>query len=225
LPVYAWDGTRAGSGPSPWFSLPSSRELGVFVAGDPGGSDTWALEWGQIRDGEIEPLGLDEVVIPPRDVGSNPTWHFLTSNDLPSPRDRADAVRLVFQGDQVPGPAFASTAPISYARTRLATMLDEGEPIAYISPNVAMYFPCAELPHLDDGVAQAPNLLVVWHEADSPLDYTLSPFAGVLDLYELVRIPPVDASGPPFAEVAILAVDRRIPGARIAPPDRQISIS
>lgn len=225
LPVLASEVDGMGSSQSPWFELPRARELGVFVSGNPGESDTWAFEWGHARGSEVEGLGIDTVLIPPRDVGSNPTWHFLGSNELPSPRPRANAVRLVFQSDIAPGPAFASTAPVSYSRARLAAMLEERGSTTYISPNLVTYFPCSELPRFQDGVARAPGLLVVWREADTPVDFTNSPFAGLLDLYELERLPPVDTSGSPFTEAAVLAVDRRIRGASIAPPNRDTSIS
>jgi hypothetical protein len=219
LPVFTSD--ARGSGVTPWFELPMNRELGVFVSGNP---DSWSLEWGQVRGNRVMRLGTDVVSMPAREAGSNPTWHFVSFNELPVRRPGANAVRLVFRSDVAPGPAFASSA-VSYSHTHLARQLGRHGAKTYISPNLVTYFPCSELPRLEDGVARVPDLLVVWHAADTPVDFESSPFAGALDLYQLKRLPPVDSSGSRFTEFAVFEVDRRIPGASIAPPDRDTSIS
>jgi hypothetical protein len=51
-------------------------------------------------------------------------------------------------------------------------------------------------------------------------DRETSPFRGVLDLYRLERLPVADSPDPPRDVVAVFAVERRIPGAMEAPPDR-----
>ena len=87
-----------------------------------------------------------------------------------------------------------------------------------VLPNLLMYFPCARLPLFRAGTVEPPTHVVSWREELSPLRYPVtSPFIGVLDLYDLERLPTSDSDAPP-ADVYVYEVDTSIPGtARLAP--------
>lgn len=97
----------------------------------------------------------------------------------------------------------------------LARVLERDAP-ALILPNTLMYFPCVQLPHLSGGVAEVPGTVVTPNTSVTPVRYLASPFYGLLDLYELDRLPWA-GSNPP-EEILVFTVDRQIPGAVQASP-------
>ena len=99
----------------------------------------------------------------------------------------------------------------------MATSL-QGESRPLVLPNLVTYLPCVELPRLGGGIAEPPSHIVTPADAPSPVrEPDSSPFAGVLDLYELERLPLADSANPP-RDIAVFRVDREIPGAMQAPP-------
>jgi hypothetical protein len=59
---------------------------------------------------------------------------------------------------------------------------------AVIDPFLFEAMPCARLPALTYGVAPAPDLFIEWHWGPDFTSNT-SPFQGVQDVYDVVRIP------------------------------------
>jgi len=87
----------------------------------------------------------------------------------------------------------------------VSDLLADPETPAYLEPPVAVYFPCATIPTIEDGLVQVPRL-VVRSPSRLLLDESDSPFAAVSDLYELRSI----ARGPRGVEV--LSVGNGVPG-------------
>ena len=139
----------AGTRPthSPWFELPAAQEIGVFVAGVPGATDTLALEWGRFRSGRVEALASNQIskhfsteamaILP---------WRFVTAGELPSPSPGASLVRMTLHSDVPPGPAIAISAPVTYANETLAARLERTAAPSLVHPRLLTYFPCVELP-------------------------------------------------------------------------------
>jgi len=215
LPRFALGPIGGGSASSPWFKLSGERPFGVFVAGSPELMDELALEWGQRRRGRIETLGTGELIV---DVRADiETWRFFSAPELPSPGEGATAVRVVLRSS-VPGSTLAITAPVAYASERLVRRLDGAGSLSLVLPNMLMYVPCARQPRLSDGAVEAPGQIVAFL-GSWPVRLTTSPFNGLPDLYRLRRLPLADAKGTPRGAI-LYDVDRRIPGALTAPPDK-----
>lgn len=208
-----------GQAQSPWFALPADRRVGLFVAGDLAPSDTLWLDWGRQRRGGTDPLGSDEFTNVLRTLSGDAPWRFLARSDLPAPEHRATAVRITFR-TRTPGSAVAVTAPVVYTNEPLARRMDSVESRTLVYPELLTYFPCTRLPTLRDGAVEVPQH-IVFTERSFPLGRdAYSPFLGLLDLYELERLPVSDTEHPP-EEVIVFALDRWVPGASIAPPDKR----
>jgi hypothetical protein len=209
-----------GSATSPWFKLPVEQRIGLFVAGLPGTSDTLALEWGRLHRGRVESLGTTEIPLVSRaETESTLVWRFVSSGELPRV-SRTNAVRVTLRSDAPPGSAIAVTAPVVYKSEPLTRRIDGNRSRSLVIPNVRMYFPCVQLPRLSGGIVEVPWNTVSTSDSFSPVEYPgSSPFSGLLDLYRLERLPVADSENPP-ADLVVFGVDRRIPGAHLAPPVR-----
>ena len=87
----------------------------------------------------------------------------------------------------------------------VSELLADPETPVLLEPPVAVYFPCATIPALEDGLVQVP-MLVVFRSGLWPLEEKDGPFAAVPDLYGLRTI----ARGPRGVEVLSVADD--VPG-------------
>jgi hypothetical protein len=218
LPRFALGPTRDESSPSPWFELPE-RRVGLFVAGLQGSTETLALEWGRLGPRGVDEVGTTRIVLPaaPEFSTINP-WRFLAAAELPPRKPRADAVRIELPGAAAYGAAVAVTAPVVYRSEPLRTRIEGDKARSLVFPNLRMYFPCVHLPRLNGGIVDVPGSIVVTSDATSPIRWPgSSPFAGILNLYPVKRLPVADSDNPPVDLVAF-EVERRIPGAELAPP-------
>ena len=222
LQRFALGPISGGSASSPWFDLSGGQPVGVFVAGSHELTEGLSVDWGRRDQGRIATLGTGRLrpeanVI--REVQPDlVTWRFLSAQELPRPEDGARAVRFSLRGRVSPGSALAVTAPVTYASEPLVQRLTGTTDSSLVIPNMLMYLPCAGQPRLDDGVVETPRQIVAFLYA-WPVGLPTSPFSGVLDLYRLQRFPLADATGTPRGS-ALYDVDRRIPGALTAPPDK-----
>jgi hypothetical protein len=105
---------------------------------------------------------------------------------------------------------------VTYKDESLATLLTRERPSLPL-PNLLMYVPCVDLPHVGV-VAQSPGSILAFRDSIWPVGTDTSPFAGVPDLYPLVRLPLSDSPDPP-GEVAVYEVDRHIEGGVLVPAD------
>ena len=111
---------------------------------------------------------------------------------------------------------------------RLSQLLERDGALALVLPNLLTYVPCARLPQLRDGVAEVPDYIVSTRIPRAPglpvsVRYPSSPFYGLLDLYGVREL---QLTGPnPPRQIAVFAVDRRIPGATEVSPTRRTSTS
>jgi Mycobacterial cell wall arabinan synthesis protein len=78
---------------------------------------------------------------------------------------------------------------------------------------LAPYFPCANLPSIDGGVAKAPRLVITRLTLVRPIAKPESSFAGVADLYRVRRL----YEGKAFR---VFAVTKEVPGAEAARAER-----
>jgi arabinosyltransferase C len=204
---------------SPWFRIGREERFGLYVAGTPRSSDRLGLEWGLVRQREVQTLGSDLVPTAfSAEAGASLPWRFVSAGELPPAARKANVVRVTLRSDAAPGAALAVTAPVRYTAKPLATLLDRGGSRPLVFPNLVTYVPCVELPRLGSGIVEVPSHIVIPADASSPVrEPASSPFVGVLDLYELERLPLADSANPPD-DVAVFRVDRQIPGAKEAPP-------
>ena len=137
-------------------------------------------------------------------------WQLLTPPVGVSPKG-ATMVRIALVNDSAPASAVAVTAPFHYSYEQLARTF-AGSPATLVMPHVATFFPCLQLPRLRSGVVETPHLVVSTVNAQPLLlDPGTSPFNGMLDLYDIQRLPVVDSKGRK-SDIAVYAVAQDIPG-------------
>jgi len=105
--------------------------------------------------------------------------------------------------------------------------LDAPGSVSLVLPNMLIYVPCARQPRLSEGVVEVPNEIVAF-ERSYPVGLATSPFSGLLDLYQLDRLPLTDAKGVPLTDLnwtprmaVLYDVGERIPGSETATPDKR----
>jgi len=226
LPRFVLGPTKAGSAQTPWFRLPSGGRFGLFVGGTPAPSDRLELEWGRVRGGRAVSLETGEVSTDfASEAAAVLSWRFVAAGELPARSRGADVVRIVRRRGVGTDRALAVTAPVTYASEQLARRLDQSDSLSLVFPNLVTYFPCARLPQLSDGIVEVPRQILVPRSSPSPLRYAeTSPFVGLLDLYELGRLPLADSMNPP-ADFVVFNVQKVIPGAVLIPPERSTARS
>ena len=226
LPRFVLGPTEASSAQTPWFRLSGGHQFGLFVSGTLASSDRLELEWGRVRRGQIVSLGTDGVSTDfASEVGSALSWRFVVAGELPARSQGANVVRVAHRSGIGREAAVAVTAPVTYASELLARRLDRSDSPSLVLPNLVTYFPCARLPRLSDGIVEVPGQILVPRSSSSPVRYAVtSPFVGLLDLYELERLPLADSTNPP-ADFVVFGVERSIPGSMLIPPTRSTSQS
>jgi Mycobacterial cell wall arabinan synthesis protein len=206
---------------SPWFEGREAR-AGLFVAGRPDDAEL-DVEWGRSRAEGVEIVGSDTLTVDfALGRGSEVVpWRLVTTDELPAQPQAADSFRVALRRELPPGPALAVTAPVTYNTASLSGRLGTAQARTLVLPNVLTYFPCAQLPVLASGAVEVPQHVVTTLDGAWVLeDRETSPFRGVLDLYPLQRLPVADSSDAPRDVVAVYAVDRHVPGAMQALPER-----
>ena len=114
---------------------------------------------------------------------------------------------------------------MTYSNERLVALMERESARTLVYPELYLYFPCTSLPALRDGSVEVPQHVVIGETESPPLRYHVtSPFVGLLDLYELERVPVADSEDD-VDRLRVFAVDRRIPGAGLAPPTRTTIVS
>jgi hypothetical protein len=218
LQRYALGPTSQGTASTPWFELPADRRIGIFVTGAPDLSSRLRLEWGRRGGSEISQLEGSQFDATIGPFSGDTAWRFFAAGDLPTPEPRANSVRVTLLSDVPPPVALAVTAPATYRNESLATQMSGPGSRTLVLPGLLMYLPCTRLPLLANGIVEVPTHVVSPRNQLGPFRYPVtSPFIGVADLYDLEHLPISDSENAP-GEVAVFAVDRRIPGAMLAPP-------
>jgi hypothetical protein len=196
---------------SPWFPLPKGGTVGFFTSGDSSG-DSLRVEWR--KSGQT--IGSDGV----SDASlGDPSpelvaWRFLPAGSLPPRPAGADAMRIVLDSSITPGGSVVVTAPVPYKDEPLRQVLEHNTP-ALALPNLYTYVPCLEQPSIK-GATEVPKLLVAQQGTIWPIGSGSSPFDGLPDLYNLVRLPLSDSADPP-GDVVVYEVDTKVPGGALAP--------
>jgi hypothetical protein len=126
-------------------------------------------------------------------------------------------VRVTHISDGAHGAALAVTAPVTYESDRFVSRMTRPGSRTLVIPNILLYFPCIRLPVLAEGTVEVPTHVVSWSAQATPIAFEgTSPFEGVLDVYDVEHLSLRDSENPP-ADIVAYAVDRRIPGAVLAP--------
>jgi hypothetical protein len=226
LPRFVLGPTAAPSATSPWFRVPASLPIGLFVTGAPSDSNPLSVEWGARRGVGVETLARGKLPVTTSlqggqsksggmDVGTSP-WHLFSQADLPTRPPDADVVRLTLATAPPPGPAVAVTAPVTYSTTPLTSLINAARP-ALVNFSLVPYLPCASLPKLQNGLAEVPGLVVRPLAKATAASRTQSPFAGLLDLYSASYAPGADSAFS-LRNIVVFQVDRTIPGGIVALP-------
>ena len=213
---------------SPWFRVPPDRALGLFVTGTVG-SAALRVVWGsstngkvdESRTGELRILGLPGATNDAKlaNLGTD-DWRLFAEPALAARPRWANVVRVELGRGSAPAPALAVTAPVTYSARLLTSLVDHSGTSTLVGPGLALYMPCARAPRLTQGIADVPRYIIsdlVLKPSPTPLNFTASPFLGVLDLYP-VRYLPVANRRDPIEDFVVFRVDRHVPGGIVAPP-------
>jgi len=177
----ALDGTSTSS----WFLLPH-ESIGVLVNG--GGDQELVVTWGLMKGHHIRPVASGVVGAGFASQGLAPARRVLIDeSSLPKRPVSANVVRLEprAQADLRTGP---SAQLVSFRRTALDSRMRGHGFRTLVTPYLLEGIPCVALPPLRYGVAGSPDLIVegdLWPAAVGGS----SPFAGVADVYDLLRVP------------------------------------
>jgi arabinosyltransferase C len=225
LDAYPLRPSRGEHVTTPWFDVNSGGMLGLFLFGHRNVSDKLTIEWGATRHGRVESVGSDRIAADPTvtAAGVSP-WLFLPADALPRRPKAAGLVRAALLSSGDSSSALAVATPVTYRTQALSHALSQSGVTALISPAFRMYMPCAELPRLGDGLAEAPNYVLftrIWIEPNLPVGYKTSPFRGVADLHTLDRVS--TAGSIVNDRLLIWRVDTRRPGGTLLEPSPPIT--
>jgi hypothetical protein len=205
--------------PTRWFRAGSQGRIGVFVSGTPAAPARLDLEWGRARGDAVETLSREPVsalTLPEEPV----PWRFLPAGELPAPPAGANAVRLRLSADSPTPATLLVSAPVAYDNESLGERLADDSARTLVPPHFLLYVPCVEQPRLVDGAVEVPDRIVGARESFFPVfGQEATPFTALLDVHRLRRLPLADSPAPP-GTVVVYEVDRRVPGGRLAEPER-----
>jgi hypothetical protein len=114
-------------------------------------------------------------------------------------------------------PESVLTRPVAFRPSRLDTLLVRSN-APVVDPFLFEATPCAPLPGLVYGLAEAPRLLVEWYWGQN-FAGTTSPFRGTDDVFETIGVP-VELAGRPDERI-IVAWALPDPREALAPPTRR----
>jgi hypothetical protein len=100
----------------------------------------------------------------------------------------------------------------------VGALIADPETATLLEPPVALYFPCARIPRIEEGLVEIPTI-AVFQSTLWPLRERDGPFAAVADLYELRRT----ATGP--KGVRVFFVIKRVPGFSRLDTQRRLATS
>lgn len=218
MSTYVSDPTRYELvGPAPahsrWFRLQGGKRVGFFATGDTGG-DSLRVEWG--KEGRVlssDPVDDASLGDPSPQLVA---WRFFPAGSLPPRPAGAESMRIVLDSPVSPGGNVVVIAPVPYEDVPLRKLLAQTAP-TLVLPNLLAYVPCVKQPSLQ-GAADLPKLLIGQQGTIWPIGTGSSPFDGLPDVYNLVRLPLSDSAHPP-GDVVVYQVDVHLPGGVVAPVD------
>ena len=219
---YSLAPTASSRSETPWFRVPTSTsELGFYLSGATQAFEDVALEWGEKHRGSTRVIARDPIdAARVAEMGASLPWRLITLGDLAVDSPRSQLARLAFTRDSPPAVALATTGLASYRTTTLASQLRDPRIRTLALFNVATFFPCVALPRLAGGIAEPPATIITSRDSVSPVRYPLSsPFAGVMDLFDLSRMSLGNSANPP-ENIVVFSVDPEIPGWRHLPASR-----
>ena len=212
---------RGTSTQSPWYAVPANGPIGYFEHGFATDAGNVRIEWGERRGDEIEVVESEPVVLPVQSLVFDPfslPWRFRSEPSLPARSADSVAVRLIvdhFGGEPISQTAV--TAPLAYSTEPLARRLAGGPVVTLVDPQIRLYFPCARQPAVAHGIAEVPQLVVVWGPGTVALN-SGSPHRGLTEVYGLDDLTALERQA--FSGFGVYRVHRQIQGAVLAPAVR-----
>ena len=160
--------------------------IGFFVSSRRRPSDHVVVAWGRLGHGGVETLRTGIVDLPTARHATR--WTFVLARSFPKRPRNANAISIAVRRQDARTSTTAVTRPMSFHWTRLSRVLTDDATVALVDPFVFEATPCARLPAIAHGVAQAPNLIVEWPRGPNFANYS-SPFRGVVDALDTVSVP------------------------------------
>jgi hypothetical protein len=201
----------------PWFPAPTDERVGFYVFSGLQGGDGVVTRWGDTNSRPVRTGPWTETHLPDLD-NAHPEvvrWGFVPQGAMPVRPARANAAQLALESQARPPHALAATGAVTYRATTLASLFRESGARPLVWPNLLLYMPCTHLPRLAGGLAEVPTMVVAHSDLIS-VEREDAPFRGIVDLYSLRDLGTADSKVDPEG-IGVYWVDRRIPGAAVAP--------
>jgi hypothetical protein len=201
----------------PWFRIPAGERTGFYVANTVGldRGNAVSARWGTSSPAGVRATAWAPVSTPSLDVirhRESIPLPFVPEGALPHRPTGANVVELGLASSTRTG------AAVGYRNTELGSLLRKRGTSALIWPDMVLYMPCGRLPRVSDGIVQVPTLLVARLNLIA-VERPTGAFHGLSDLYRFRDLGVADSKVNPNG-MTVLWLDRRIPGAEVAPAVR-----
>lgn len=196
---------------SDWYQLEPNSPVGLITLGQLHRSGTIAAQYGNTTGNTITPLSIEPIRIHGV-VG----WNHQALDPAPD----ADMIRILgTDATADAGGWLAITQPITYRTQTLTETITTQNLTTLTTPELALYFPCAQQPSIAGGVAQAPHIAILlvplqttWLEtfAPAPTIHTYITLQQELSDRLLIQVRGTTLSGTPATtDTAVLTAARK----------------
>jgi arabinosyltransferase B/arabinosyltransferase C len=171
-----------------WFHVPKGR-LGALVSGAWDVGDQLVVSWGRVHGTSVHVQSSGVVDPEELGIGFAPAGSVLVTDfSFPVRPAGADAVRIHVAPGRDTGSRSRVTDPVTFTTVPLSAVMARRGVRTLVTPYLFEAVPCATLPGLRYGVANPPRLMI---EGDlyGPLSVGTSPFVGISDVFEVLRVP------------------------------------
>jgi hypothetical protein len=171
-----------------WYRLPA-EPIGIFIGGMRSSDDQLVVGWGRGDESDVRRIGGGVVELPrPKGRNRESDWSFVTDESFPARPPGAEYVLLAPRRKRAYVSRMTTSDPVVFRTAQLSTLLRDERVRPAIDPFYFEATPCAKLPILSHGVADAPQLMVEWIWGPNLVSRS-SPFAGIADAYTTFGVP------------------------------------
>jgi hypothetical protein len=200
-----------------WFPA-SRRPIGVFLGGSWSRDTKLIVEWGRSTSSGTRIIRSGPANLHEANVGTEPaSWRFVAEPSFP--RRPRDATLVRFAVRPAGKPSGAVSAPQQFVWTPLDALASAPGVSTLAAPTVLPALPCARLPKLEYGVAEAPDVIINFDFCTRVRKFSCT-FTGVPNIFDLERLPQRSLVGGGWLPVYRVRVDPRdaiAPAQRSAP--------
>jgi hypothetical protein len=175
------------AGTTRWYEV-GKAPIGLFIGGTWGPRQSLFVMWGRRNASGVQRLRSGHADLRRSTEGPDfARWRFVNESSFPTRPSDANAVRFRL-GRTSHHSSARITSPTTSVHLPLSRLLGRTNGRSLVSPFLFQAMPCAALPALAEGLAEPPDFLVDFDPAP-PLTAPTSPFVGLLEIFDLERLP------------------------------------